>query len=292
MAAGLVAGVAMERLLLARVRGIELSEALLTIAVGMVIADGLLAAFGGHPKSLAVPEALRGRLDLGFVQYPGFRLLILVSPLWSGPAWACSSPAPGSAPPTPSYAVKKGLRYRYYVSSVLAQGRREQAGSVARVAASDIETIVVAALRAHDSDPGSTDGDLIQRSLERVTIHPDRIEILRVGDDQNPIWWDWSPAMFRRKRELIVPPGREPDRSTRPMKAEDRARILNGIARSRSWLEELTSGSVANPDALAAREGCSERAIRLMLSLAFLSPTIVQAIVASRLPRGRHQASR
>ena len=79
MAAGLLAGLAMERLLLARVRGIELSEALLTIAIGMVIADGLLAAFGGHPKSLAVPEALRGRIDLGFVQYPGFRLLILLS---------------------------------------------------------------------------------------------------------------------------------------------------------------------------------------------------------------------
>jgi branched-chain amino acid transport system permease protein len=79
MAAGLLAGLAMERLLLARVRGIELSEALLTIAIGMVIADGLLAAFGGHPKSLAVPEALRGRIDLGFVQYPRFRLLILLS---------------------------------------------------------------------------------------------------------------------------------------------------------------------------------------------------------------------
>lgn len=79
MAAGLLAGLTMERLLLARVRGIELSEALLTIAIGMVIADGLLAAFGGHPKSLAVPEALRGRIDLGFVQYPGFRLLILLS---------------------------------------------------------------------------------------------------------------------------------------------------------------------------------------------------------------------
>jgi site-specific DNA recombinase len=88
---------------------------------------------------------------------------------------------------TPSYAVKKGLRYRYYVSSVLAQGRREEAGSVARVAASDIEATVIAALRAYDSDPDSTDRDLIQRSLERVTIHKDQIEIVRVGDDQNPI---------------------------------------------------------------------------------------------------------
>ena len=152
---------------------------------------------------------------------------------------------------------------------------------------------MIAALRAHDSDPASTDRDLIQRSLERVTIHKDRIEIVRVGDDQNPIRLDWSPSAFQRKRELVVPAGGEPDRSTRPMKAEDRARILKGIARGRSWLQELTSGSVANPDAIAEREGCSERAIRLTLSLAFLSPAIIR-LVAGRLPRGigiKHLAS-
>ena len=39
-------------------------------------------------------------------------------------------------------------------------------------------------------------------------------------------------------------------------------------------------------DALALREGCSERSVRMTLSLAFLSPVIVQAILAGRLPRG------
>jgi site-specific DNA recombinase len=39
-------------------------------------------------------------------------------------------------PMTPSYAIKKGVRYRYYVSCVLNQGRKEEAGSVARVALS------------------------------------------------------------------------------------------------------------------------------------------------------------
>ena len=47
---------------------------------------------------------------------------------------------------TPSYAIKKGVRYRYYVSCVLAQGRKDEAGSVSRVAASEIETIVMDAL--------------------------------------------------------------------------------------------------------------------------------------------------
>jgi hypothetical protein len=37
---------------------------------------------------------------------------------------------------------------------------------------------------------------------------------------------------------------------------------------------------------LAARERCSERSIRMTLSLAFLSPAVVEAIMAGRLPRG------
>jgi len=47
---------------------------------------------------------------------------------------------------TPSYAIKKGVRYRYYVSCVLAQGRKEEAGSISRIAASEIETIVMDAV--------------------------------------------------------------------------------------------------------------------------------------------------
>jgi hypothetical protein len=43
---------------------------------------------------------------------------------------------------------------------------------------------------------------------------------------------------------------------------------------------------MASTDAIAIRERCSERSIRMTLSLAFLSPKVVQAIIAGRLPRG------
>jgi len=82
--AALVLGVTMERLLLARVRGRELSEALLTIAIGMVITDLLLGIFGGNPQTLAVPPFLRTRVDLGLIHYPLFRLLILIAALGLG----------------------------------------------------------------------------------------------------------------------------------------------------------------------------------------------------------------
>ena len=51
---------------------------------------------------------------------------------------------------TPSYAIKKGVRYRYYVSSVVVQGRKDEAGSVARIAAT---TSKVMSKKPSRSDP-------------------------------------------------------------------------------------------------------------------------------------------
>ncbi|HTZ66315.1 MAG TPA: hypothetical protein VMB83_02375 [Roseiarcus sp.] len=42
-------------------------------------------------------------------------------------------------PMTPTHANKKGVRYRYYVSHALLQGRANEAGSVARISAPDVE---------------------------------------------------------------------------------------------------------------------------------------------------------
>ena len=70
------------------------------------------------------------------------------------------------------------------------------------------------------------------------------------------------------------------------MKVDDRSRIPKAIARGRTWLQELLSGQIAGTEEIAIRERCSERSIRMTLSLAFLSPEVVQAIIAGRLPRG------
>src|SRR5664279_503968 len=48
---------------------------------------------------------------------------------------------------TPSHATKKGTRYRYYVSAALTQGQTERVGSVRRIPAPEIETLVVDAVR-------------------------------------------------------------------------------------------------------------------------------------------------
>ena len=51
-------------------------------------------------------------------------------------------------------------------------------------------------------------------------------------------------------------------------------------------MEDLAVGRVESIDVLAAREGRSARSVTMLLSLAFLAPDLVKAIVDNRLPRG------
>jgi site-specific DNA recombinase len=57
---------------------------------------------------------------------------------------------------TPSHAVKKGMRYRYYVSQPLINKAREAAPQGLRIAAAEIERIVLSAIGELISDPGGS----------------------------------------------------------------------------------------------------------------------------------------
>jgi site-specific DNA recombinase len=113
---------------------------------------------------------------------------------------------------TPTYATKKGTRYRYYISTGLVTGAKMQRSNSVRLPASDLEGRVIDRLRAFLNDPaalldaladelhsGLGQSDLIERSRQvaedlraqaptavkttlmsllcRVSIKPDRIEI-------------------------------------------------------------------------------------------------------------------
>ncbi len=188
---------------------------------------------------------------------------------------------------TPSYAIKKGVRYRYYVSCVLAQGRRQEAGSVARVAAEAVERIVLDAVRDRDPDPDAA-AETIAARIGKATLGTRSIELQLVGDGDRPpekIAIPWSPQPFRRKRAMIAP-ANDGSPGLRPIRAEARTKLLAAIARARRWLDDLISGRAASIEAIAVREGVSERSTRMALSLAFLAPDIVQATVDATLPRG------
>ena len=95
---------------------------------------------------------------------------------------------------SPSHANKKGVRYRYYVSQAVLQKRKENAGTIARVAAPDIEELVTAALRHEVEDidrqvlPVQTcpllelsDRDLVAMQVERIVLRSRHIDITLRG---------------------------------------------------------------------------------------------------------------
>jgi branched-chain amino acid transport system permease protein len=74
-----VLGVAVQQLLLRRIQGEDLREALITIGLAIVIADQCLAYWGGSPRDISVPAGLSGAQDLRVadLMYPTYRLFVL-----------------------------------------------------------------------------------------------------------------------------------------------------------------------------------------------------------------------
>jgi site-specific DNA recombinase len=135
---------------------------------------------------------------------------------------------------SPSHAAKGGRRWRYYVSQAVLQGRKHEAGSIARVPALEIERRVTEVVRAaspasnrqgrHElhqpkasGSGASTDAAAVRPSdydatlraaIERVVISRTTIEIeLAEGmtsDNQNRILIiPWAPPSPHRRREII-----------------------------------------------------------------------------------------
>jgi site-specific DNA recombinase len=223
---------------------------------------------------------------------------------------------------TPSYAIKKGVRYRYYVSCVLAQGRKDEAGSVSRVAASEIEAIVANALGKrfddltpstslhHSEDPRHRDDHLrtaparaegssdprsdrfaIEKHVDRIMVRTQSIEIEWNEPEANEHAIIGHPPTSTRiqwqpttflRKRDLM----QPADTARPIRVAARDKLLGYMIKGRSWLEEILSNSATNIEAIAARDGLPERSARSILSLAFLAPDIVKGAVAGTLPRG------
>jgi len=229
---------------------------------------------------------------------------------------------------TPTYAVKKGVRYRYYISAPLIQGQRQNAPQINRVPAAHIEKLIVAAVRNH-LEPGAekicprgsdpiADADLIATHISRVDVKPDHLAIRlsrsreehngtpnapalhepqrnteknkAVARDNNPkeesliVAWRKPPSKCPRQ---IVPPAAPSSRQDqRPIRSETRAKLVVAIARARHWLDELVAGTIQNVEQIAIREKCSIRQVNRTITLAFLAPSLIQAAVEGRLPRG------
>ena len=149
---------------------------------------------------------------------------------------------------------------------MLAQGRKSEAGSVARVSASEIEALVVDALRAAYPD----DADLDERALidagsSASSCGPAASTSIRPRTQQARSCLP-GHATARGARD----PGRQGSDADRGIKAEARTVLLRSIALGRRWLDEVLGGSTL--DQIADREGCTKRHVAKTIPLAFLAP--------------------
>jgi site-specific DNA recombinase len=70
------------------------------------------------------------------------------------------------------------------------------------------------------------------------------------------------------------------------MRANARVILIDALGDAHRWLDELLSDPTQTLEALALREGKTDRSIGMTLSVAFLAPNIVKAAIEGRLPRG------
>jgi len=96
----------------------------------------------------------------------------------------------------------------------------------------------------------------------------------------------WKKPPTKRKREILLPSMPTNSTPLQPIRSDARERLLKAIARGRAWLNELVSGTVTDTTEIAIRERCSVRSVTMTVSLAFLAPSLVKAVLEGTLPRG------
>jgi site-specific DNA recombinase len=219
---------------------------------------------------------------------------------------------------------RHGGSYRYYVSRELVRGGRHSGKDNSwRLAAPELEQSVVASARRILNDQPAIATTLQEAGVSSAEIqsvlkaNEAKSALLESGPQAAPTIGEFVKRVDLRKNgleismnfESLLPPGSMVRRAPQliltrfvPLQMKRRGvamrlvisggastrktdpTLLKAVARGHKWFNELVSGRAAFTREIAAREGVNERFVRRLIPLAFLSPTIVQAIAEGRHP--------
>src|SRR5262249_24906535 len=127
---------------------------------------------------------------------------------------------------SPTYTVRRGNRYRYYISQALLRGG--EAGSRPRIRADDVDVAIVEELYRQQPQNGEVSDiaagiwspetrELVRRTVDRVVIHRDDIEITLKGkidrainggnqsDGPKTLRLALPPPRPRERKEILIP---------------------------------------------------------------------------------------
>jgi site-specific DNA recombinase len=177
---------------------------------------------------------------------------------------------------SPSYSTKNGVRYRFYVSSALLRGRKGEAGSVARIAATEIEDAVLAALKTQQQ---ATDASDSIDAIERVVVARGRLLISMASGDlpRQEIVVPWT-AQQKDARPTIEGNGS-------PNDARNES-LIQSVIRAHAWMHLLKDGNYSSIEELADANNIHPKVIRQNLRLASLAPEVTCAILDGSQPAG------
>jgi site-specific DNA recombinase len=215
---------------------------------------------------------------------------------------------------SPTHANKKGVRYRYYVSHALLQNRKPEAGSIARVPAPEVESLVydgvrrqLAAIGRTEPANSLTDRELIERYVARVIIKPEALDVCMIhsgetrAQAEDPGLDVSAPcppqtttiALPRTAPSFAAVKGTLHEPSEKPtMKPESRDALLTATAKARKWIDDIRLGRFASFAEIAEREAVGERRIRYWHPSRFSHPaSLPQSSMAPRLRILRSPAS-
>jgi len=212
----------------------------------------------------------------------------------------------------PVHAVKKGRRYRYYVSQALTTGIRDDTPHGWRLPGPEIEQTVMrlaqsmlndrdfitAALQASEMESphiptalnaakeASKNPAAVYDRIRRVELRQDGMRIilslasLTENPGQAPMLTRDIPMQMKRRgveMRLVIEGSNAPNTHADPV-------LIRTIARAHAWSEELLSGRTPSMAAIASRSGVSHSYVKKLIALAFLAPDIVKAIRAGKQP--------
>jgi DNA invertase Pin-like site-specific DNA recombinase len=176
---------------------------------------------------------------------------------------------------SPSFTVKKGVRYPFYVSSALLRGKKAQVGSVTRISATAIEQAILRALREHiDGEENSSllPHELIGRYVGRVAVETKRVVLTPKGSEdgaQTSIVIPWIVEVKRNPATIDESGAGRTMRSSNPD-------LTPAIVRAHAWLTALEDGTYDSVEALARAIGLHPKVERNRIRLAFLAPALMR----------------
>ena len=186
---------------------------------------------------------------------------------------------------SPSFSTNNGVRYRFYISSALLRGRKDEVGSVGRVSATEIEGAVRGALSVQPGQgPEEPNGvpDPVEK-VERVVVSRDQLLInLTRSNDANEM--DGAVAEIR-----ILWPTKARD-STVALESDGEAvcahneGLIQSVVRAQTWVQSLRDEVYESIEMLAQANRLHPKVVRQALRLAFLSPVVTSAILEGRQP--------